>query len=1131
MKVLIFILIMLLMLSCSSEKNEAELADLQCEYLVNPLGIDVLNPRLSWIMESERYGAAQSAYRIIAATSEMLLETEKPDLWDSGKVDSGKSIQIEYAGNLLQSGMKVFWKVRVWDENGKVLPWSETAVWEMGLLNENDWKAKWIGSQDVNLKEWKLPAPMFRNEIDLQGKIKRARVYISGLGYYELYLNGEKVGDHVLSPNQTNYDKQKVEKWNEARVGNMSTTVLYETFDITSNLKSGKNALGVMLGNGWYIQADRPGDSMLWYNTPRFMAQFEIEFEDGNRQTIVTDETWKTDRSALIYNGLHSGEIYDARLEQPGWNYIGFNDSAWEHVVEVTPPSGKIKAQMSAPDRVIQTIRPVKITETDRKEYFYDLGKMISGWVKLRIEGSSGDTIKLRYFEEPGKSYGQTDTYILNGNDVEIWEPRFTWHAFRYVEVSGSKSELKIENIEGQVVNTDVRQSGNFICSDTLLNQIQKIYKATQLGNLHGGIPSDCPHRERRGYTGDGQISAKSAIYSFNMAAFYTKWLNDIGDAQNHQTGYVPNTAPYQDGGGGTAWGAAYVIIPWYLYQYYGDVRILQEHYNGMKHWVEYMNNSLDKNGILANQGLGEWVPPDVVEIPEDFVNTCYYYHCCRLMGKISHVLDKSGEAGFYENLASNAADVIYKNWFDKSGPNFSIGRQGANELALGLEIARQQDKQSVFQNLVENVMKNKIHFDTGILATPLLLEILTENGRADLAHTLMSQRDFPSFGHMIENDATTIWETWQGDMSHSHPMFGSVTAWFYQYLAGISPVDKYPGFKQFQIKPFPVASLGFVEAVYPCPYGRIESGWEWNDDDFQLTVKIPANTSAIVHVLALNENSVTANGKPVEQNPYIRMIKMEGQNAVYEVSSGKFVFHSKGAKTLMQKPFLPAPVIYPGNVLAEEGDSVEIRISAGVSGAEIHYTINGGEPDENATVYTSPFYIKNPAAITAKSFADNYNESFPKTAVINFVNPDINGLKFDYYEGIWTKLPNFSGLNSRKSGSVYQFDLSGIHPKKDEFAVRFEGMIKIEKEGDYTFYLISNDGSCLYVNNRLVVNHDGLHGADQEKTGKIFLQKGIFPIHLQYFQAGGGMFLKVQFAGPDIEKQEIPATILFKND
>ncbi len=755
---------------------------------------------------------------------------------------------------------------------------------------------------------------------------------------------------------------------------------------------------------------------------------------------------------------------------------------------------------------------------------------MISGWARLKISGPKGTTLQLRFIEELGPGYDQTDTYILKGEGTETWEPRFTWHAFRYVDVIGSNTPLTSDNLEGKVVNTDISPAGSFECSNLLLNQILENYRRTQLGNVHGGLPSDCPHRERRGYTGDGQISAKAAIYNFDMAQFYTKWLNDIRDAQNHKTGYVPNTTPYQDGGGGTAWGSAYIIIPWYMYQYYGDTRILSEHYDAMKHWIEYMKSQLNIEGILVNQGLGEWVPPDLVEIPADFVNSSYYYHCCHMMSEISNALNNDIDQRYFLKLASKAKEDINKAYFDAKTSNYSIGKQGANAFPVGFGITEEKNRAAAFANLLKSVLTdNKAHFDTGILGTPLLLEVLTDLGLVDVAYTLMNQRDFPSFGNMIEKGATTIWETWLGDASHSHPMFGSVCAWFYQSLGGISPDTEHPGFKNTIFKPYPVNALSYVNCSYPSPYGTIQSNWKFIGNDFQYEVSIPANSTATVYVPADKAEKITENGRSVSGNRYVKFLRQEDHYAVYQVNSGSYKFVSKDAAKLFTKSILPTPMIHPGDILVSTEENVQVTISSDVTNSKIYYTTDGTEPDSLAILYTKGFPIAKTTVIKAKAFLKGYESSFSSTSHINFIDKKINGLNVKYYEGFWNKLPDFAKLPIVKTGTVYEFSLENITSAVDKFALIFEGKIRIEKSGTYEFFILSNDGTRLFIDEKMVIDHDGAHSADSEKSGKIILSSGMHPIKLHYFQAGGGMFLNVRYSGPQIEKQSIPAADLFR--
>jgi alpha-L-rhamnosidase len=1121
------VFLLTVLIQTCSVNDEKQLQDLKCDYLTEPLGIENAHPSLSWVISSGKEGMKQSAYQILVAGRRKILEQDQADFWDSGKILSDQTIHIPYQGKKLHSRQKVYWKVRNWDQNNQISDWSEVSSWEMGLLNPRDWQAFWIGAPGET--DSSVSSPLFRKPFTIGKPVKQARAYISGLGYYELYLNGKKVSDHVLSPNQTNYDRRRVDTWQESRIGNMSTRVLYEIFDITEFLKSGENVAGVWLGGGWYKQNDRLRDTFLLYDTPRFISQIEIEFTDDSRQIIVSDESWKTHPSPLVHNGLHTGEVYDARREIGNWHQAGLDDSRWEKTVRVRAPDARLQAQISPPDRVTKTIEPVSITRLQETVYRFDLGQMISGWVQISVAGPSGSRLILKLIEELGPSYGQTDTYILSGKGKEIWEPRFTWHAFRYIDVTSDRIPLTIDNLKGRVVNTDVAAAGSFHCSNPLFNQISDNFRRTQLGNMHGGIPSDCPHRERRGYTGDGQIASQAAIYAFDMASFYKKWLEDITDAQNRLSGYVPNTAPYQDGGGGTAWGSAYVIIPWKMYLFYGDQEILQKHYAGMKKWLDYLNSQQDKNGILVNQGLGEWVPPEINELSADFVNSCYYVYNCFLMSKIAGVLEKQNDQSLYESWKEQAKKAINNHYFNTRDNFYASGRQGANVFPLGFDITEKSQHTAVLQNLIMQIEEDcQGHFDTGMLATPLLLEVLTAAGHVELAYTLMNQRDFPGFGYMIEKGATTIWETWQGDQSHSHPMFGSVCQWFYQALAGITPDEALPGFKHILIKPHPLDGLFFVNCTYRSPYGLIRSDWEIRNEDFHLNLTIPDNTTATVFLPAASPEQIVENGITLTAVSNIEFVELIEGRAVCKVGPGNYKFISKGIRSLLPVPQLSAPQIFPRDTLAHQPDSVLIKILSDRPEADIYYTLDQTEPTWNSYSYSEPFYVKKNAVVSSRVYKTGQAPGYIKKSVIHFVDPQVNGLSWRYYEGEWMRLPQFDLLESKKTGCVFQFGLDNIGYEEDEFALVFEGKIQITKSGQYTFYTLSNDGSCLYLDNQLVVNNDGGHGP-LEKSGQIFLNAGLYPIKVTYFQAGGGLSLQVSYAGPGIPKQEIPANTLYR--
>ena len=1113
-----FLIVLFLTNACTNE--QVLVKELKCEYLTDPLGVDLLNPRLSWKIESATNGQKQTAYQIIVSTNKDSIEADTGNLWDTEMVKLNQSTHIIYGGKELHSGEKVYWKVRVWDMDNKPSAWSEISTWEMGL-DSFEWDAKWIGF--IEYKKLKLeernPAIYFQKTSQLPDQVKKARAYISGLGYYELHINGKKVGDHVLSPNHTNYDRrQSQENMEESSVRDMASRVLYETWDISSYLMEGENLFDVSLGNGWYFQNKREEDPPYSYDTPRFIAQFEIEFEDGTTQQILSDNSWDASFGPIVHNGLYSGEIYDARLEE----------KKWKKAIIVRPPEGKLKAQMSPPDRIIRTIKPISMTLSGENAYTFDLGEMISGWARLKINGPEGTSIRMKFHEEDGPSYGQTDTYILNGNGSETWEPHFVWHAFRYIEVFSS-IPLNLDNITGVVVNTDVKSAGTFESSNELFNKIVENYKRTQLGNLHGGISSDCPHRERRGYTGDGQIATQAAILNFDMAAFYTKWINDFQDSQNPTTGYVPNTVPYQGGGGGTPWGSAYVIMPWYVYLYYGDIDILAQHYSGMKHWMEYLEEKCNGTGIIDEQNLGEWVPPAPTEIPASFVSTAYYYFNLNLMAKIAAILKNLEDAAYFEHLAQLTKDAFNEEYYNESEKSYSIGRQGANVFALGFDLVPENKISEVFKSLVQNIKINTDeHFDTGMMGTPLVLDVLSCYGRIDLAYSMMNQHDYPSFGYAIDQGATTIWETWLGDASHSHPMFGSVCQWFYQALAGINADPKYPGFKHIIIKPQAIGNLDFVKTTHSSVHGEIESAWEWNEDDLIINISIPTNTTARVILPTNDPDDVRINNRNVERCENVSFIEFSENTVKYEIESGKYNFTIKNVRNLIPTSRLSAPEITPVDSLLFTPDTAKVKITSSEENTIIKYTLNGEEPNEQSQVYSQTLNINSNSIVKAKVFKKGFKPSSIRSSTLTFIDQEKNGVNYEYFSGTWNDLPNFSSLKPIRSGKIYEISLDQIPSKEDRFGLVLSSNIEISKPGLYTFYITSNDGSKLYVDDKLIIENGGLHGAI-EKQANMQLSKGKHHVKIDYFQAGGGLFLEALISGPEVDKICIPASMLFR--
>ena len=536
------------------------------------------------MLESNRRGAKQSAYQVMVYRSSGKLPPGEGDLWDSGKVAEEDITQVLYEGMAMQSRIRCHWRVRVWDQLDVPSDWSDEAHWEMGLLEPGDWKAKWIGDgsreESPNYTE---PAPYFRKSFELARAVSKARAYVCGLGFYELYLNESKVGDHVLSPNQTDYDRRSLQQLLYPFDDKTSKRVLYVSYDVTHHLRAGRNVAGVILGHGWYNQRDRQEEGCMWYDSPRLILQIETEFSDGSRETIVSDKSWKVSTSGpIIHNGIFTGESYDARRDMPGWLGADYDDSAWRPAELVRAPTGTLRAQCSVPDKVVKTIPPTSVSNPKPGVYRFDLGQNLAGWARLKVQGPEGRRIDLRFFEERGENYRQTDSYVCAGKGIEVFEPRFTWHGFREVEVTGSPEPLSLSSLEGKVVHTAIDPAGRFECSNELFNRILQNCRWSQVSNMHCGIPSDCPHRERVGYTGDwGRVAAQAAIFNFDMTRFFTKWTDDMGDAQNRETGFVPTARRLRAEEEAPPWGSAYVVLPWLMYVYYGDRRVLEAHYAG----------------------------------------------------------------------------------------------------------------------------------------------------------------------------------------------------------------------------------------------------------------------------------------------------------------------------------------------------------------------------------------------------------------------------------------------------------------------------------------------------------------------------------------------------------------------
>jgi alpha-L-rhamnosidase len=791
------------------------------------MGIDMAKPRFFWVVEHPERGQVQSAYQIVVSTDP---RAAAGDIWDSGKVASAKSTQIVFAGQALAGGKSYFWKVRAWDRDGREGPWSGTARFDTGLLDRGDWKGVWIGAKN-----------QLRKEFAIKGRVKRARAYVAGLGYYELRLNGRKAGNHVLDPAWTTYDKR----------------VLYATYDVTNALREGPNAVAVSLGQGWY-------------KSRALLLQLNIELEDGTATNIVSDTSWKAADGPIFEDSIYDGESYDARRETPGWERPGFDDQGWPAAEAVKGPAGVLSAQLMPAIQVVDTVVPFTMTSPLPGTYIFDMGQNFSGWARLRVRGPRGTDVRLRFAEllfdngtlnqDNLRSAQAEDHYILKGEGEETWEPRFTYHGFRYVEVTGFPGTPTLEAIRGRVVHSAVEPVGSFAASKDVLNGIQRVITWGQKTNLHG-IPTDCDQRdERMGWMGDAQGTAEEAIMNFDMAAFYTNFMRDIRDVQDGK-GRLSDTVPHVWGGedADPAWATAYPLIGWYMYQYYGDTRVLEEHYDAQKKYVEFLRGKAE-NGLVKFSSYGDWVA--IEKCPGAIVSSFYYLYDVRILADAARVLGKTADAALYDKLAAEIRTAFNREYYNPRTGDYADGTQTANTLPLFLDIPTEKQGGTWGRLFDDVVYKHNAHLTTGIIGTKYIMEVLTRFGAPDLAYDIACKTDFPSWGYMIASGATTLWELWQNREgssmnSHNHPMFGSVGAWFYKALAGINLAPGTTGFEKVLIEPRMVRDLTHASGSTRTVRGEIACAWSRTERTVRVEVTIPFGSEAEIVVPKLGIRSV----------------------------------------------------------------------------------------------------------------------------------------------------------------------------------------------------------------------------------------------------------------------------------
>ncbi|NIA31844.1 MAG: family 78 glycoside hydrolase catalytic domain, partial [Actinobacteria bacterium] len=826
--------------------------DLRCEQRIHPLGIGADNPMLSWKLQSSQRDQKQTAYRIYVASSKSKLIRGEADVWDSGKISSGESIQIAYQGAALQSGKRYFWQVKIWDKNGNASPWSRPAWWEMGLLRAADWQGSWIDDgQPLPQRDEDFykdnPAPLFRKEFKTDKSIARARLYITGPGYYEAWLNGKRIGDHVLDPGWTTYSKR----------------IYYSTYDVTELLQKRDNCLGVILGNGWYnplplrMFGKYNFRDFLSVGKPRVIAQLNIEYADGSEESIVSDTSWTVGKSPILKNNIYLGEVYDARKEQPGWNRPGFDDSDWKQAREIDAPKNALQAQPQPPIRITRIIKPAALTQPKPGTFIFDMGQNFAGWVRLRVKGPAGTKVNLRYGEllrPDGSLDGMTsvagqikkagrggigapdtawqkDTYILKGKGEEIYTPRFTFRGFRYVEVTGYPGTPSLNTIEGLRLNADVDSVGSFSCSNPLFNRIYQVTRWTFLSNLFS-VQSDCPHREKLGYGGDVVPTCDAFMLNFAMADFYAKVVRDFADAVRPNNG-LTETAPYvgiasEGFGGGSGpigWGLAFQVLQNRLYQYYGNKKLIGEQYEISKRWVDFLQTKA--KDYIINVGISDHESLDPK--PVALSGTAFYYAATKMLVRQANLIGRKNDAKKYAALAERIKAAFIAKFLHPGTGQFAAHTQACQSFALYYDLVPPQEREAAVQAMLDEISNHNGHLATGIFATKFMLDVLTRSGHADAAFEIVNRKAFPGWGFMLENGATTLWEHWafsDNVYSHNHPMFGSVVQWFVNAIAGIRPAADAVGFDRIIIEPEIVGDLTWVKAWYNSVRGKITSDW-----------------------------------------------------------------------------------------------------------------------------------------------------------------------------------------------------------------------------------------------------------------------------------------------------------------
>lgn len=880
--------------------SQSKVVGLLTENLTNPTGLDCRQPRFSWQLVSTNRNTVQTAYEIKVLRGSAMQ-------WNSGKVASEASVYVDYKGNPLQTGNKYSWQVRVWDNSGKASAWSAPASFQMALLDVNDWKAKWIEPGFENQEG--QPSPLLRKEFSSTKRIDRATAYITAHGMYEAYLNGQRIGEAYLAPGWTSYNKR----------------LQYQTYDVTAMLKTGANAIGVILGSGWYRSVLGWGNNKNVYGKNLgLLLQLEIQYTDGNTATIVSDGSWKSSTGEIIYSEIYNGETIDARKEKTGWLLAGYPDTGWNGVQVADHPLNHLLATYNEPVKRQEKFKAQKILTTPEGDKIIDFGQNLVGWVQMKVKGQAGDSITLSHAEvldKKGNFYIENlraakarNTYVLKGGDEETFHPHFTWQGFRYLKIEGYPGEIKSENFEAVALYSDMKPTGTFSSSNTLVNQLQHNIQWGQRGNFLD-VPTDCPQRdERLGWTGDAQAFSRTATFNMQVHNFFAKWMRDIeADQVDGKVPFVIPNVLSKDGVNSTGWADVATIAPWNMYLAYGDKKILENQYNSMKAYVESIRK-VAKND-LWNTGFhfGDWLfyrPFDDNDgrsavTDKYLIAQCFYANSTQLLANAAAVLGKENEATEYEALVDKIKAAFVKEYLTPSGRLVS-GTQTAYVLALNFDMLPENLRKQAAERLTANIESYGNHLTTGFLGTPYLCHVLTRFGYTNMAYKLLLQETYPSWLYPVKMGATTIWERWDGQKpdssfqtpgmnSFNHYAYGAIGDWMYRKMAGIDTYEDGVGYKHIQIKPHIGGNFTYAAASLKTYYGTVSSTWKIAGDKVLMDVEIPVNTRATVFLPATSLNNITEGGKAIN---LLKGIKIAGQEDGYtklELGSGNYKFSVSG--------------------------------------------------------------------------------------------------------------------------------------------------------------------------------------------------------------------------------------------